>query len=249
MSVNAAQHAAISRDQSLSPRSTRAIRCIATVVARSRTAARSPGTRVLRVNERTAVEAAGLPVGDREADQPDRLLRRAATGPRDAGDADADRGAEALPRAVGQRLCDLDRDGAVRGDQLGLDADQIDLGPIAVDDRTTEHVCRRAGRSVRRAASKPPVQDSARPIVSGHEQRRDLVIDRAAVAREQVGAVAARDERPAARRSRLCASGENRVETSISPRRRQVVISSAARSRPAASAARSVFAISASGMP
>ena len=45
------------------------------------------------------------------------------------------------------------------------------------------------------------------------------------------------------------ARGSYRVETSISPRRRQVVISSGSSSSPSASAARRVFAISDSGIP
>ena len=56
--------------------------------------------------------------GDAEAHAADRLVRRAAPGSRDAGQADRRVGVEALERAVGERLRDLVRDRAVLLDQL-----------------------------------------------------------------------------------------------------------------------------------
>ena len=60
---------------------------------------------------RSARPSAG---GERDPDEADRLLGRAAVGAGDAGDADPDVGADALARAVGERDRDLLGDGAVR---------------------------------------------------------------------------------------------------------------------------------------
>ena len=116
--------------QSLSPCSTRAIRCIATVVARLRTAARSPGSREDRVSDRTACSRALPPISDREADEPDRLLLRAAAGPAMPVMPTPTEASKLLgrpPRAPG----DLGRDRADALDQLRVDAREIRLGPVA----------------------------------------------------------------------------------------------------------------------
>ena len=110
---------------------------------------------------------AALPVAtrDAEADRADRLLLGPAARARDAGDPDADVRAEALQRAVGERRRDLQRDRAVRVDQLRGHARERRLGLVGVDDHAAEHVRRRAPRSVSRAAISPPVQDSATATV------------------------------------------------------------------------------------
>ena len=80
---------------------------MATVVERSRTSARAPGSVAARVSRR--------PVGPTTEKQtsPTGLSSRAAARAGDAGDADAHVGAERRARAVGQRLGDLGRHGAV----------------------------------------------------------------------------------------------------------------------------------------
>ena len=81
------------------------------------------------------------------------------------------------------------------------------------------------GRSVRRAASSPAVHDSAVAIAPPREQLHHLVVDARAVLGEDLAPVALaqqRDELLVHGR----APGSKRVTISISPRRRQVVISS-----------------------
>ena len=80
--------------------------CIATLAERSRTSLRLPG------QGRVAGEHPAVGVDDADADVADRLLLGSAAGPGDAGDADAEVGAEALDRAAGHRLGDLGRDRA-----------------------------------------------------------------------------------------------------------------------------------------
>ena len=86
----------------------RSRRCIATVVVRSRTIARPPGSCTVRSIRSPPA------CGQAQADRPDRLLLRPAARPGDPGDADPDVGAEARDRAVGQRRRHLGRDRAVR---------------------------------------------------------------------------------------------------------------------------------------
>ena len=78
--------------------------CSATAVERSRTSAREPGSCTRRVS--------GAPVAHAEADRADRLVLGAPAGPGDAGDADADVGAEPRRARRRQRLGDLGRDRA-----------------------------------------------------------------------------------------------------------------------------------------
>ena len=87
--------------------------------------------------------------GDGQPHEPDRLLGAAAARAGDARDADADIGAQALARAVGERLGDLAGDGAVALDQLRGDARLRDLDVVAVgDDRALDVAARsRRGRS------------------------------------------------------------------------------------------------------
>ena len=87
-----------SRDgASSSPSSRRRSRCSAAITLRSRTSARVPALGC------AADQPAPVRCGDRDPDQADGLLGRAAVGSRDAGDADADVGAKPLARAVRQR--------------------------------------------------------------------------------------------------------------------------------------------------
>ena len=168
---------------------------MATVVARSRTSARPPG----RFTER--VSRLGLPVragrGTLSQTSPTGFSGAAAAGPGDARDADPDVGAETRAGAVGERLGDLLGDRPVALDQLAPDARLRDLDVVGVgDDRRPSRTSEEPGRSVRRAASRPPVHDSAVAIVSAGREpsprssRRDLLIDRAAVLGEQRVAVA-----------------------------------------------------------
>ena len=103
-------------------------------------------------------------------------------------------------------------------------------------------------RSVSRALISPPVQDSATATVRPAEQRDHLLVDRRAVLGEQRVARGARGSPPRTRRRRAAAAGSNTVAISISPRRRQVVISSRSIGTPSASISRSERAISDSGI-
>ena len=69
---------------------------MAIVTDRSRTADREPGSRSAR-------SVAPVRAGDAQVHRADRLLRRPAVRAGDAGDADADVGAEPRPGALGER--------------------------------------------------------------------------------------------------------------------------------------------------
>ena len=140
--------------------SRRRSRCSATVVERSRTSAREPGRSIERT---TRSSSPSRTRGHAEAHAPDRLVRRAAVRARDAGQADRRVGAEALERAVGERLRDLLRDGAVALDQLGRHAEQLRLGLVRVGDHAAREVRRGAGAvgearrpAARRCTTPPP---------------------------------------------------------------------------------------------
>ena len=75
----------------------------------------------MRVNVCTVGEFHG------EAHRADRLVVRAASGPRDSGDRDRGVGPEAAQRAVGHRLGDGLGHRPVRGEQVRLDAEQLGL--------------------------------------------------------------------------------------------------------------------------
>ena len=98
-----------------SRRSSRRSRCRATAVERSRMSPREPGRSSERVTRSLSPSNTAVTQKRHAAD---RLVRRAAVRPRDAGQADRRVGAEALERAVGKRLGDLVRDRAVLLDQL-----------------------------------------------------------------------------------------------------------------------------------
>ena len=79
--------------------------------------------------------------GAGEMDEADRLRRRAAVRPGDSGDADRDLGARFLERALGHRPRGLTADGAVLGQCLGRNAEQLLLGGVGIGDKAAlEHV-------------------------------------------------------------------------------------------------------------
>ena len=202
-------------------RSSRRSRCIATVVVRSRTSARPPGRSNLRVDRapgRSATQTQTLP---------DRLLRRPAAGAGDAGDPDADVGAEA--RAARRRPARRRPPARPlrRADQLRGHARERGLRLVGVDDDAAQHVRRGARRG--RSAGPP----AARPCTT-----------RPGDDRQPAGRAAARRpaRRPSTRRRRTavavalgttslerivgaCGRGSYTVAISSSPRRRHVVIS------------------------
>ena len=178
---------------SVSPAESRRTRCIATVVDRSRTSARPPGSRD------RAGDPAPVGPGDREADEPDRLRRRPAARAGDAGDPDADVGAQARPRAVRERLGDLDRHGADarRSGPPGTPA-SARLRRVRVHDEPAEDVVRRArkvGQAARRAGRRCTTRPSRSSSRRRAQQGRDLLVDRRAVRREQRVGVALADDR------------------------------------------------------
>ena len=98
----------------------------------------------------------------RRDDRPDRLLRRSAAGPGNAGDRDGDIAALALMIApTRHRPGGGDRHAAKRLDHFGADVEQLHLGFVRISDEAGfEHVGLPA-ISVRAAETSPPVQLSA----------------------------------------------------------------------------------------
>ena len=139
--------------------STRRSRCIATVVDRSRTSDRLPGSRSVRV---WVVPVAELHA---ETDCADRLLGASAAGARDSGDRDRGVRAEAVQRACRHRLGDRLRHRSVRLDERAVDAEQVHLRVVRVRHHAARDVADDPARSVNRAATMPAVQDSAVAIV------------------------------------------------------------------------------------
>ena len=116
-------------------------------------------------------------------------------------------------------------------DQLGVDAEQVRPSPRSSRRRRCRRrTPRRPGARVRRAASRPAAARLGEAHASPAQQPGDLLVDRGPVLAEQVARRGAR--RTAARTASAAASAPSRWRTSISssPRRRQVVISSADRS-------------------
>ena len=81
--------------------------------------------------------------------RPDRLVLGAPSGAGDAGDANAELGVEAPCDPLGQRVANLGRDRAEALDQLRIDAGEVDLGLVGVDDPAAQEV----GRGLRRDRS------------------------------------------------------------------------------------------------
>ena len=128
----------------------------------------------------------------------------------------------------------------------------VDLGlrPSRRRPRRARSPRTRAGRSAARPAARPCRTRRRRPCGPGpRQQRGDLPVDGRPVVGEQRVGVALAHAAPRTRRRPAAPAGSKRVTTSTSPRRRQVVISSASRSMPRSSARRSVSAISDSGIP
>ncbi len=106
------------------------------------------------------------------------------------------------------------------------------------------------GRSVRRADSSPPVHDSATAIVSSVPSSIASTCWSTVVPSSENSVSGCRARTRSANCAYTAASaGSYRVTTSTSPRRRHVVTSSRSSSIPASTAARSVAAISDSGIP
>ncbi len=154
---------------------------MATVVERSRTSSRPPGSCTERVIRRPSADAA-----DRHT-KPDGLVLRPAARPGDAGDAHPDVRVEPAQGPEGQRLCDLERHRPVAGDELRIDARDVDLRRVRVRDDAAEHVARRA-RALREARREEPAGAGLR----GRDRRalveqraRHEVVDGAPVVGEQ----------------------------------------------------------------
>ena len=167
------------------------IRCIATVVDRSRTSPRPPGSRVERVMRRPsgpATEKQTRPTGFVAVPPPGPAMPVIPT-PTSAPDA--------RPRAVGERLGDLDRHRPDPSDQIRRDVRERRLRGVRVHDEAARHVVRRA-RQVRQAAGEQPARARFgrrdRPA-AGAQQPGDLLVDRGAVGREQRVGVALADDR------------------------------------------------------
>ena len=207
--------------QALDASSSRRIMCIATVVERSRTSAREPGSTSRRSRRRPSswdTLKQTVPTGFSSVPPPGPAIPVIPT-PTDAP--------SARPGAVGQRRRDLVGDRADALDQRRVDARQRHLGLVGVDDQPAQHVRRgaRAGRSAGPPAARPCRTPPSRSSRRSPQQRRHLLVDRRAVVGERRSWRALERPRRTPRTS-AAASGANTVAISISPRRRQVVISS-----------------------
>ncbi len=109
---------------------------------------RSPGEA-----QRAVLAAVG--VGERDVNQADRLLRRAAGGTGDSGDADPERGADATADSLRESLRDFGADRAFRFNQLGGHVRPRRLQIVAVAD----HAAAENTKSFRERAS------AARPAI------------------------------------------------------------------------------------
>src|SRR5262249_10219130 len=118
----------------------------------------------------------------------DGLLRRAASRPRDAGDRDADRGAEAPARAERHLACGLLGDGAEALERRGVDAHELGLRAVRVRHGRAEEVVGRAGdlREPRREeAARARLRERER-LPRRAEQRADDALERLVVAAEDL---------------------------------------------------------------
>ena len=174
----------------------------ATVVERSRTSARPPG----RCDP--ARQPRHRSTSPRDTDShtvPTGLSSVPPPGPAIPVIADADLRAEARPRAVGQRLGDLHRHRAVRARSApGRTPASSAFASFAVRrPRRPGRTPTTPGSSVSRAASSPPVHDSAHATVIPGDRSsvRDLVVDgRVRRRRTAMSRVALARRRPRARR-------------------------------------------------
>ncbi len=101
------------------------------------------GAVAIRVQERGASRGAAF--GDGDPDRTHRLARRGAARPGDAGDGGGQPGRRAGDRALGHRRGDLAADRAVRGDQAGVDAEQLGLGRVRIGNEAALEPVARAG--------------------------------------------------------------------------------------------------------
>ena len=139
----------------------------------TRTAARGSPSGALRVQE----------------DEPDRLLAVPPPGPATPVTATADVGAERSPRARCHRGRRLGRDGAVLGEQLApARRAPAALTSSAYATTPPTKTSLEPGTDVSRAATRPPVHDSAVASVqpAGAAELEHVLLDRPLVAREQV---------------------------------------------------------------
>ncbi len=209
-------------------------RCSAATVARPRTVSRSPGSCS------SAARVAAGPDGA-EIDEPDRLLGAAAAGAGDARHGDRDVGAEPRTHAGGHR-----RGGLAPRRRRGARSSVGRHAELALLDRVRRRRRRRRrttslapGTEVRRAATSPPVHDSA--VASVRPCARALLehelLDRALGAREEVRGDRRDEGRARARRRRARRPASTSRSTWISKSRAQIVASTPSRSPPAAASA------------
>ena len=213
----------------------RRTRCSAATVARARIVSRSPGRRSSR--RELARRARRV-----EVDEPDRLLRRAAARPGDAVTDDRDIGAEPLARAARHRGRGLRRHGAVRlaAASAGTPSSAcLDLVRVR-DDRRRGTRRSSPGTDVSRAATSPPVHDSAVASVSPrsrHSVEHELLDRRLRRARRDTRSSGVDERAPRARRRAPSAPGSTKRSTWISKSRAQIVTSTPSPSPPAAASA------------
>ena len=150
------------RPPTLAPRNSRSM-CMATVVERSRTSARPPGTR-MRARQLASVGVAHAPAHGAHG-----LLVAAAAGPGDAGDGHRHVHPVALDGARGHRGGHLGRDRPVALDQVRVHAQQARLGLVRVADgaavrrRPTTRRARSAGPPAGRRCTIRPWRWSGPP--------------------------------------------------------------------------------------